>query len=116
MKVPRRLQELSVAVNRAVDTLTSDHQRSPTIPEIAEHVGVSAEDVLLAMEASSAYNLLPLDTGHGNDDSDSFSLVDLALLVEDDFGVRIEDTELNAETFDTLNQLARLIAQRKEKS
>ncbi len=46
---------------------------------------------------------------------DSFSLVDLALLVEDDFGVRIEDTELNAETFDTLNQLARLIAQRKEK-
>jgi acyl carrier protein len=47
---------------------------------------------------------------------DSFSLVDLALLVEDDFGVRIEDTELNAETFDTLNQLARLIAQRKEKS
>ncbi len=46
---------------------------------------------------------------------DSFSLVDLALLVEDDFGVRIEDTELNAETFDTLNQLAILIAQRKEK-
>jgi acyl carrier protein len=40
---------------------------------------------------------------------DSFSLVDLALLVEDSFGVRIEDTELNAETFDTLNQLADLI-------
>ncbi len=44
---------------------------------------------------------------------DSFSLVDLALLVEDEFGVRIEDTELNAETFDTLNQLALLVAQRK---
>jgi acyl carrier protein len=40
---------------------------------------------------------------------DSFSLVDLALLVEDSFGVRIEDTELNAETFDTLIQLADLI-------
>jgi acyl carrier protein len=40
---------------------------------------------------------------------DSFSLVDLALLVEDTFAVRIEDTELNAETFDTLNQLADLI-------
>jgi acyl carrier protein len=40
---------------------------------------------------------------------DSFSLVDLALLVEDSFGVRIEDTELNAETFDNLNQLADLI-------
>ncbi len=46
---------------------------------------------------------------------DSFSLVDLALLVEDEFGVRIEDTELNAETFDTLNQLALLVSQRKAK-
>ena len=43
---------------------------------------------------------------------DSFSLVDLALFVEDTFGVRIEDTELNADTFDTLEQLADLIAER----
>jgi acyl carrier protein len=40
---------------------------------------------------------------------DSFSLMDLGLFVEDNFGVRIEDTELNAETFDTLEQLAKLI-------
>jgi acyl carrier protein len=44
---------------------------------------------------------------------DSFSLMDLALYVEDTFGVRIEDTELNANTFDNLNQLAALIASRK---
>jgi acyl carrier protein len=44
---------------------------------------------------------------------DSFSLMDLALFVEDTFGVRIEDTELNANTFDTLNQLATLITSRK---
>ncbi|MBN2045508.1 MAG: acyl carrier protein [Anaerolineales bacterium] len=43
---------------------------------------------------------------------DSFSLMDLALFVEDNFGVRIDDTELNAETFDTLNQLAELITSR----
>jgi acyl carrier protein len=43
---------------------------------------------------------------------DSFSLVDLALFVEDTFGVRIEDTELNVSTFDTLNQLAVLIQSR----
>ncbi len=36
---------------------------------------------------------------------DSFSLMDLALFVEDTFGVRIEDTELNANTFDNLTQL-----------
>jgi len=43
---------------------------------------------------------------------DSFSLMDLSLLVEDTFGVRIEDAELNAETFDTLQQLAQLIQAR----
>ena len=44
---------------------------------------------------------------------DSFSLMDLALFVEDTFGVRIDDTELNANTFDNLNQLAGLITARK---
>jgi acyl carrier protein len=44
---------------------------------------------------------------------DSFSLMDLALYIEDTFGVRIEDTELNANTFDNLNQLATLIESRK---
>lgn len=45
---------------------------------------------------------------------DSFSLMDVALYVEDTFGARIEDTELNAETFDTLTQLAALIESRKK--
>ena len=40
---------------------------------------------------------------------DSFNLVDLALFVEDTFGVHIDDTELNADTFDSLAQLAALI-------
>jgi acyl carrier protein len=44
---------------------------------------------------------------------DSFSLMDLALFIEDTFGVRIEDTELNANTFDNLAQLAALIESRK---
>jgi acyl carrier protein len=45
---------------------------------------------------------------------DSFSLMDLALFVEDTFGVRIEDTELNADTFDNLTQLTSLIESRKK--
>ena len=45
---------------------------------------------------------------------DSFNLVDLALYVEDTFGVRIDDSELNADTFDTLDQLVELIHTRRE--
>jgi acyl carrier protein len=43
---------------------------------------------------------------------DSFSLVDLALFVEDNFSVHLDDSELNKETFDTLDQLADLIVSR----
>ncbi len=43
---------------------------------------------------------------------DSFHLVDLALFIEETFGVHIADTELNPQTFDTVAQLASLIRQR----
>jgi acyl carrier protein len=45
---------------------------------------------------------------------DSFHLVDLALFVEDNFGVHIDDSELNASTFDSLNQLVAFILSRKK--
>jgi len=37
----------------------------------------------------------------------------LALIVEDEFGIRIDDSELNADTFDTLDALVKLIESRK---
>lgn len=43
---------------------------------------------------------------------DSFHLVDLSLFIEDEYGVRIADTELNSQVFDTLEQLESLILQR----
>ena len=43
---------------------------------------------------------------------DSFHLVDLAIYIEEHFGVKIDDSELNKDTFDTLDQLVTLIQQR----
>jgi RNA polymerase sigma-B factor len=76
MKVPRRLQELSAAVTRTVDDLTRQNQGSPTIAQIAQHLGVDAEEVLLAMESSSAYSLPSLDSAPGNGDGE-FSLLEI---------------------------------------
>jgi len=45
---------------------------------------------------------------------DSFSLVDLALFIEDHFGVRLDDAELTADVFDTLAELEAVITSRKE--
>ena len=43
---------------------------------------------------------------------DSFSLVDLSMLIEEIFNIRIDDTELNSDVFDSLDQLANLILSR----
>ena len=76
IKVPRRLQELSFRVNQAVDQLTQQIQRSPTILEIAEYLGVTSEEVLEAMETSEAYNFVSLETDRNSDGSDSFSILE----------------------------------------
>jgi RNA polymerase sigma-B factor len=62
VKVPRRLQELNLSVNRAIERLTVKHGHSPTVAELATHLGTSAEEVLEAQELGQAYNLLSLDT------------------------------------------------------
>ena len=38
--------------------------------------------------------------------------MDLSLFVEDKFGVRIDDSELNKDTFDTIAQLTTIIEER----
>ncbi len=45
---------------------------------------------------------------------DSLTIVDLAIFVEDRFGVKLKPNELNAETFDTLGDLAKLIEARQQ--
>ncbi len=44
---------------------------------------------------------------------DSFHLVDLSLFVEDTYGVHLDDTELNPQTFDSLAELAAIIRARR---
>lgn len=75
VRVPRRLQELSSKVNQVHDELTRELQRSPSVAEIAERAQTSVEDVLEAMESSSAYSSVPLEGG-GNGDEDSTSVID----------------------------------------
>ena len=76
IKVPRRLQELSFKVNQAVDALTQRLQRSPTVPEIAEYLEVTPDDVLEALETFEAYNFVSLETDRTSDGSESFSILE----------------------------------------
>ena len=76
VRVPRRLQELSAKVNQVNDELTNELSRSPSVEEIAKRVGASVDDVLEAMESSSAYSSVPLEGGGSSDDDDAPSVID----------------------------------------
>ena len=76
VRVPRRLQELSAKVNQATDTLTTQFQRSPTIQEIADYLDASVDEVLEAMESSSAYSSVPLEGTGSSENDDAPSVID----------------------------------------
>ena len=76
VRVPRRLQELSAKVNQATDELTNQLQRSPSVAEIADYLGSTVDDVLEAMESSSAYSSVPLEGGGAGEDDETPSVID----------------------------------------
>jgi RNA polymerase sigma-B factor len=55
IRVPRRLQELRLAIQRALGDLTQQLGRTPTATDLAGYLGVPEEDVLAAQEAAGAY-------------------------------------------------------------
>jgi RNA polymerase sigma-B factor len=62
IRVPRRLQELRLAITEANSTLTHTLGRSPTITDIATHLQTTEEDILEGLEGARAYNTTSLST------------------------------------------------------
>jgi RNA polymerase sigma-B factor len=69
LKVPRRVKDLHVNLGNAVDFLSGERGRPPTPAELADHLGISVEDVLEAIEAGGAYRAAPLMPPSDDDDS-----------------------------------------------
>ena len=69
VRVPRRIQELHLELDRTVNDLSQELGRPPTPAEIAERAGVLEEDVLESMEAGSLYRLASIDAGRSDDES-----------------------------------------------
>ncbi len=83
VRVPRRLQELAPKVNQATDELTKELQRSPSTEEVADRLGITVDEVLEAMESSSAYSSVPLE-GSASDDEDAPSVIDRYASIDQD--------------------------------
>lgn len=103
IRVPRRLQELRIAVSAVSTQLTQDLGHSPTVSEIARALEVRDDDVLEALESASAYSTLSLDAPEPGDDSGGAAI--------DNLGA--EDAAL--EGVENREALSRLLARQPER-
>ena len=69
VRVPRRTQELRMAISNANNDLLSTLGRSPTVADIAKHLGITEEDVLEGLEGARAYSAASLSTPVSADES-----------------------------------------------
>ncbi|MFF7209977.1 RNA polymerase sigma factor SigF [Streptomyces sp. NPDC008238] len=69
VRVPRRLQELRLALTTATGELSQQHGRAPTVHELAEHLKITEEEVLEGLESANAYSTLSLDVPDTDDES-----------------------------------------------
>ena len=65
IRIPRRLQELSIEMNRVMPQMAQALGRMPTIAELAEHLDVGADEIVEAMDAAQAYSTSSLDAPVG---------------------------------------------------
>ena len=100
IRLPRRVHDRYLAVQRVRDDLSQELQRSPTVPELAARAGLSEEDVLESVEAADARGLASLDMPRpGGNDGDMFSTLGV-----DDDGLR--DVDQRATLEQLLSRLA----------
>ncbi|MFF0292963.1 RNA polymerase sigma factor SigF [Kitasatospora sp. NPDC004615] len=76
VRVPRRLQELRLALTKAGDELSQRLDRSPTVPELAAYLGVSEDDVVEGLAVGNAYTASSLDSSPAEDDGGDGPLAD----------------------------------------
>lgn len=76
VRVPRRLQEMRLAITRSTQELSQQTGRSPTVADLAAHIGATEEEVLEGLEAAQAYATASLDAGTSSDGDESLSLGD----------------------------------------
>ncbi|MCW2787259.1 MAG: polymerase sigma factor SigF [Marmoricola sp.] len=76
IRVPRRLQELRMAIAGVTGDLAQSLGRSPTPREIADLLEVTVEEVLEGIESANAYTTLSLDVGDSGENDSGPSWLD----------------------------------------
>lgn len=108
IRVPRRIQELSLKVNNAKVELSQKLQYAPTVQDIAEYLKITEEEVLEAMEGSNMYTLQSLDFSINSEDNKELTLKDL--VGEEDFDyIEVERADFFDRALENLNEVEKKV-------
>jgi RNA polymerase sigma-B factor len=108
LHVPRDLQERTLAVSRASESLSKELGRSPKVREVAAEIGCSVELVLEAQEAAASYEAASLDAPTARDDDEAASLVDLMGDIDTSYEL-VESRDAIASTWRALPDVERQV-------
>lgn len=103
MKVPRRVKELSLKIPSTKEFLAEKLGRTATIEEIAEHLEITPEEVIEAIESGKAYAAYSLNQTM-DEDAESPASFDKFASVEEKGYSSIEDFEIIKQVFKTLKE------------
>jgi len=102
MRVPRRIQELTLEIAAATADLSQRLGRSPTTADLADHLHIPVDDVVVAIAAAKSYQLTSLNTScSAGDNADRAELIDL-LSDPDSHYARVDNHLLLRPLFATL--------------
>jgi RNA polymerase sigma-B factor len=105
--VPRGAQEQALKVEEAYQKLTTQTGRAPSVPDLAEYLELSIEDVLEALETSAAHHSASLDAPYDDGEGESGTLADAFGETDERFDI----VEMNA----TISAAARQLSARERR-
>lgn len=76
IRVPRRLQELRMAITKATAELSQRTGSSPTVAELATYLGITEDEALEGLESAQAYSTLSLDASAGSGEDAGASIAE----------------------------------------
>ena len=76
LRLPRGLQERTMAVQEAAQKLAEEHGKTPTVSQIAGRLDITVEEVSEALQAEEARRTLSLDVPRSREDAESVPMVE----------------------------------------
>ncbi len=76
VRLPRGLQERTMDVNRAAGDLSDELGRTPTVAQIAAHIGITQEEVSEALQADEARRTLSLELPRSRGEEEATTIIE----------------------------------------